>query len=146
MLNSLGFSSGTSYWWVSIAYNLLSKGDNLNSQGLPVDKVFAGGIDDAQRMWVSSNQGVMLTTMQQVTAYLKGDTNTVVFDHFKAEDGLASIQINGGSQPSLDIDAHGNVWFATAKGLATVNPSNLERISDFSVPVIIEQVLLDGKS
>ena len=116
------------------------------SQGLPVDKVFAVGIDDAQRMWVSSNQGVMLTTMKQVTAYLNGDANTVVFDHFKAEDGLASIQINGGSQPSLDIDAHGNVWFATAKGLATVNPSNLERISDFSVPVVIEQVLLDGKS
>lgn len=116
------------------------------SQGLPVDKVFAVGIDEANRMWVSSNQGVMLTTLQQVTAYLKGDIDTVVFDHFKAEDGLASIQINGGSQPSLDIDTHGNVWFATAKGLATVNPNNLERISDFSVPVIIEQVLLDGKS
>lgn len=115
------------------------------SQGLPVDKVFAVAIDDADRMWISSNQGVMVTTMESVSAYLNGSTDTVFFDHFKSEDGLLSIQVNGGSQPSLNIDEQDNVWFPTAKGLATVNTSNLKRISDYSVPVIVDQIILDNE-
>ena len=114
------------------------------SQGLPVDKLFSIGIDHNSGVWLSSNQGVILTSLSSLKACLTHPSALLEFEHFKEENGLASIQINGGSQPSQFVDVDGNVWLPTAKGLATVTPANLAMLSEFPIPVSIEAVLLDG--
>lgn len=114
------------------------------SQGLPVDKLFSIGIDHNSGVWLSSNQGVILTSLSSLEKCLTHSSALLEFEHFKEENGLASIQINGGSQPSQFVDENGNVWFPTAKGLATVTPTNLALLSEFRIPVNIEAVLLDG--
>lgn len=114
------------------------------SQGLPVDKLFSIGIDHNSGVWLSSNQGVILTSLSSLKECLTHPSALLEFEHFKEENGLASIQINGGSQPSQFVDVDGNVWLPTAKGLATVTPANLAMLSEFPIPVSIEAVLLDG--
>ena len=114
------------------------------SHGLPVDKLFSIGIDHNRGVWLSSNQGVILTSLESLEKCLTLPGTLLEYEHFKEENGLASIQINGGSQPSQFVDKDGNVWLPTAKGLATVTPANLAMLSEFPIPVNIESVLLDG--
>lgn len=115
------------------------------SQGLPIDKVFAINFDNSDRAWVSSNQGILLMSQASLRAALADPTLPLNFDQFKEEDGLVSMQMNGGSQPSQYISESGALWFASAKGLATIQPKTLAKISEFPIPVVIEQVRFDGK-
>ncbi len=114
------------------------------SHGLPVDKLFSIGIDHNSGVWLGSNQGIILTSLSSLEKCLTDPSAVLEYEHFKEENGLASIQINGGSQPSQFVDEDGNVWFPTAKGLATVTPANLTMLGEFTIPVNIEAVLLDG--
>ncbi|NDW20764.1 diguanylate cyclase [Alteromonas hispanica] len=114
------------------------------SQGLPVDKVFAIGFDQRGNAWITSNQGVFLTSREDLLASINRSKSQLRLEHFKEEDGLKSRQINGGSQPSLFISESDNVWLASAKGLANTTSQSLARINSFSIPVTIEEVQLDG--
>lgn len=116
------------------------------AQGMPVDKVFAITFDGNGRAWMSSNQGVILSTLDSLRAAMADPTVTLNFEQFKEEDGLVSMQMNGGSQPSVFHSGNDDLWFASAKGLATIQPTNLAKISEFPIPVVIEQVKLDGQS
>ncbi|WP_420935367.1 ligand-binding sensor domain-containing protein [Alteromonas sp. A081] len=115
------------------------------SQGLPVDKVFAIDFDRQGNAWITSNQGVFLTSREDLVASRSRSQTQLRLEHFKEEDGLRSRQINGGSQPSIFISKSGNVWLASATGLANIKSQSLARIKSFSIPVIIEEVQLDGK-
>lgn len=115
------------------------------AQGLPVDKIFSINFDAQGQVWITSNRGIIQTTSNALTASLADPTVQLTFEWFKEEDGLMSIQMNGGSQPSQFIDDKGDLWFASAKGLATTQPHNLAKISQFPIPVSIENVLLDGE-
>lgn len=115
------------------------------AQGLPVDKVFAIQFDKKARAWISSNQGVFLISRQNLQACMEDPSKQLQFEQFKEADGLQSMQMNGGSQPSLFISDEDSIWLATAKGLANIQPQSLERINGFNIPVNIEQVSLDGR-
>lgn len=114
------------------------------SQGLPVDKVFAIAFDNGGNAWITSNQGVFLTSREALVATVNHPENKLQLEHFKEEDGLKSRQINGGSQPSAIVSKRGDIWLASANGLATIASKRLTHINRFSIPVIIEEVQLDG--
>lgn len=114
------------------------------SQGLPVDKVFAIVFEKGGNAWITSNQGVFLTSREALLKTINRPENKLQLEHFKEEDGLRSRQINGGSQPSAIVSKSDNVWLASANGLANIKSKRLSRINRFSIPVIIEEVQLDG--
>lgn len=115
------------------------------AQGLPVDKIFAITFDAQGRVWMSSNQGVILTQLSDLQRWLENPSHTLSFEHFKEESGLVSRQINGGSMPSQFVDSDGNVWFSSARGLSFIQPDHLDKLSHVVIPVNVEKVLLDGE-
>jgi diguanylate cyclase (GGDEF)-like protein len=75
---------------------------------------------------------------------MAGQRTALDVERFTEADGMASAQCNGGSSPPAAVGQDGAVWFATAVGVATVQPERLMRFAQVVPPVVIEQVLVDG--
>ena len=112
--------------------------------GLPSDFICNIQSDDAGHLWIGSYAGIFEVDKNQLESRAAGNMdplNLVVLDR---NDGLASLEIAGGNQPSACKTADGRLWFATSAGLAVVDPAKVERNRQ-PPPVRVEEVLVDGK-
>ena len=62
---------------------------------------------------------------------------------FGPADGLASVEVNGGAQPSGLVAADGTFWFPTMGGVAVLNPASFGGRAP-PPPAIIEEFRLNG--
>lgn len=113
--------------------------------GLPVDTLFSVLDDGLSYLWLTSNRGVLRIARAEAEAVLAGRRAQLTVDHFGEADGLVSAQCNGGSGPAALRDASGNLWIATARGAAAVDPGSLHAYRHGLPRVVVEQVLADGK-
>ncbi|WP_330946039.1 two-component regulator propeller domain-containing protein [Thermomonas sp. LB-4] len=113
--------------------------------GLPVDTLFAILDDGLGYLWLASNRGVLRIARDEAEAVLGGRRAQLTVDHFGEADGLVSSQCNGGSGPAAMRDGRGNLWIATARGAAAVDPGALQSYRHALPHVVVEQVLADGK-
>ena len=95
-------------------------------------------------LWLSGNRGVLRLDRLQAEEVMAGQRERLEVERFTEADGMASAQCNGGSSPAAAVRADGSVWFATAVGVATVQPERLLRFAQVVPPVVVEQVLVDG--
>lgn len=114
-------------------------------EGLPADTLFALIDDGLGYFWLTSNRGVLRVARKDVDAVLDGSHKQLPFDHFGEADGLVSAQCNGGSGPAAMLDRRGNIWVATARGAAAIDPAALHIYRHTLPKVVLEQVLADGK-
>ncbi|WP_168171558.1 diguanylate cyclase [Lacimicrobium sp. SS2-24] len=114
--------------------------------GLPFDKYFQIVEDLQGFLWVSSNRGIIRVNKEQATEVALGKRQTLDYSLFGESDGMVSSQANGGSTPAAMRTADGSIWFATAKGVARVQPQRLSEFSAIVPPAVIESVVADGKS
>lgn len=114
--------------------------------GLPVDKIFQIVIDNNNTFWLTSNRGIISISREQVENIIQGKSNYIESRLFAEGVGLLSSQANGGSTPAATLHHDGSVWIATAKGVSHVNHVRLQRMAETSIPVVIEQLNVDGKS
>ncbi|MDF2177782.1 diguanylate cyclase [Aliiglaciecola sp. CAU 1673] len=115
------------------------------AQGLPFDKYFQMLGDERGNYWVSSNRGILRLERQQVDDLVKGLRQQVDVELFGESDGMYSAQANGGSMPAATLAQDGSLWFAMAKGLASIQPESLNQFSRVSPPVVVEGVVVDGQ-
>ena len=112
--------------------------------GLHDDGVFQVLEDGRRSFWLSSNSGVSRVRKADLEAVLDGKLPRLPPPAvFGAADGMPSRQCSGGSVPNAWKDPEGKLWFATAKGLAVIDP---ERIPVNTVPpkVLVESVAVNG--
>jgi len=112
--------------------------------GLPFEKFFQALIDGRGNLWLSGNRGVLRLDAEQARGVALGQEERLPFEHFTEFDGMASAQCNGGSEPAASVRRDGSVWFATAKGLAWIDPGRLANFSQQAPPVVIEAVRADN--
>jgi len=62
---------------------------------------------------------------------------------YGVEDGLPSLECQGGFQPSGCRSRDGRLWFPTVKGLAIVDPNHVA-MNPLAPPVLTEETLADG--
>lgn len=116
------------------------------SAGLPIDKFFQILPDDQGDVWLSSNRGVWKLNYDQMCAVADGVKSTLEFEHFDESDGMASSQVNGGSNPASASLPNGKLFFATAKGVASIDVQRLKLLSKSRLPVVLESVSFDDKN
>jgi diguanylate cyclase (GGDEF)-like protein len=114
--------------------------------GLPVDKIFQVIIDNNNIFWLTSNRGVISVTRDEIDNIIQDKSNSVNYKFFSEGVGLLSTQANGGSTPAATLHKDGSVWIATAKGASHINHERLQRMAETTIPVVIEQLEVDGKS
>ena len=69
-------------------------------------------------LWMTSPQGVLAAGKQDLEAWLEGKSEKVAWHPFDRDDGLPSAECTDAAS-----DTEGRLWFATARGVARVEPS-----------------------
>jgi len=76
--------------------------------------------DSAQRMWLSTGQGVLQIPRTALIRSLRvaGPTPGILFDH---HDGMPSRETNGGPQPVAWLTREGELYFPTSRGMTRLD-------------------------
>lgn len=113
-------------------------------QGMPSDYICSILDDHHGHLWMGSYAGICEVAkagLDRCAAGADSQVNCMVLD---TSDGLASLEMAGGNQPSACQTADGRLWFATSGGLAMVEPARIQT-NALAPPVLLEEALLDGK-
>jgi signal transduction histidine kinase/ligand-binding sensor domain-containing protein len=102
-------------------------------------------LDDGQgHFWAGSNRGIARLRIEDLNAVADGRARVVHPLVLGTEDGLATLESNGGRQPNGLTMPDGTVWIPTQGGVAMVDT---RRVRD-SVPLLrvhIEAVRINGR-
>ena len=112
--------------------------------GLPDDAAFAILDDAAGNLWVSSNKGIYRVAPSAFDALDAGTATSIALTAFGKADGMAAVQCNGATQPSAWKAKDGRLWFATVKGVVSVDANRL-RPNPVPPPVVVAHVTVDEK-
>lgn len=116
--------------------------------GLQVEKFFSIQPEASQEQhyfWLSSNKGVFRLLKTDLELVLdKKQQKLTRIEHFGELEGMLNAQCNGGSMPSALRHPNGSFWFATAMGVAQINPAQLSQFQPAPPPVVMQQLIADG--
>ena len=110
--------------------------DNVICQILP---------DDSGNLWLGSHKGIFRIEKAAVDKFARGEIESVAVTSFDRSDGLPSLECSGGYQPAAWRGRDGRLWFTTVKGAVSVQPRDI-RPNRLPPPVVIEEILVDGKN
>jgi len=112
------------------------------NDGLP-DDIVSQILEDGQgRLWCGSYQGIFHVDIAALNELARGERTRVECVVYGRLDGLPSLECSGGYNPSCLRTRDGRLWFATAKGLVSVNPDRIN--SGYAPPpVVIQEVRVD---
>jgi signal transduction histidine kinase/ligand-binding sensor domain-containing protein len=111
------------------------------------DGLFSNGVfcfleDNHGWIWMNSNQGIFRVRRQELNDFADGKVKTVTSIAYGRQDGLFSVEGNGGRQPAGIKARDGKLWFPMAQGLAMVDPEAVIT-NPLPPPVLIESVAID---
>jgi ligand-binding sensor domain-containing protein/signal transduction histidine kinase len=124
-------------------------GDRLTrftpNAGLHDSGVFQILEDGGGHFWMGSNRGISRVSRHELNDVADGRRQSVAAIVFGAKDGLASVEVNGGRQPSGLKAADGRFWFPTMGGIAIVDPAAL-RVNTSPPAAVVEEVRVAGRT
>ncbi|MGB2867766.1 MAG: two-component regulator propeller domain-containing protein [Bacteroidota bacterium] len=112
-------------------------------EGLFDDVVFTLLEDDSANFWMSSNNGIFKVSKKNLDEFDAGTVSSLTCQNYGASDGMKSTECNGRRQPSAWKDPHGRLWFATLRGVVSVDPNNL-KLNTEPPPVSLERMIVNG--
>ena len=113
-------------------------------QGLFDDVIFAVLDDGDGNLWMSSNRGIGMARRTDLEAVASGAEPSLQCTSLGKADGLRSVICSGGCQPTACRTPDGRLWFATMKGLVSVDPKHLP-FNEIPPPVLLEEVRVNQK-
>jgi len=111
--------------------------------GLLNSAAFAILEDDVNNLWITSHKGIFRVSKNQLNDFADGKTDSVAPQVYSTADGLRSNECNPGS-PAGFRTSDGRLWFATVKGVSTIDSNNI-KLNTLRPPVVIERVSIDEK-
>ncbi|MFH1842380.1 MAG: two-component regulator propeller domain-containing protein [bacterium] len=111
--------------------------------GLYDDVIFRILEDDAGRLWMTCNRGVFRVDKSELEAYARGEIDRLHSVTYGTADGMKSRECNGSAQPAGTRTRDGRLWFPTIKGIAVIDPAEINLFQHVP-PVVIQQVVVDG--
>ncbi|MGN6552969.1 MAG: two-component regulator propeller domain-containing protein [Verrucomicrobiota bacterium] len=100
--------------------------------------------DGEANFWIGSNAGLMRVAKKSLNDFANGVTSEVSCRAYGEAEGLPTRECTQGSQPAACRAANGTLWFPTAKGLVSIDPTTLRK-NAFQPPVIIESIVIEGE-
>jgi ligand-binding sensor domain-containing protein len=116
-----------------------AKGD-----GLFDDTVYTILDDGRGFLWTTSNRGVSRISRDGLAGFLAGRLSRIASTAFGVSDGMREAECNGGFQPAGWRAADGRLWFPTARGAVSVDPSDPSLLPHDPV-VALERVVADER-
>ncbi len=101
-------------------------------------------LDDGRgQLWLGSHGGILRVAKTELHALAGGRTNFVSCIAYGKHDGLPTVECSGNYQPAGWRSRDGRLWFATVKGVVSVQPEEMS-VNQQPPPVVIEEVRIDG--
>ncbi len=113
-------------------------------QGLHDDLIFQILEDDFGRMWMTSNRGIFHVNKSELTAFADGKIHSITSVAYSKEDGLRSMECNGGVQPAGWKAHDGTLWFPTSGGIAMIDPKKIV-VNQYPPRVIFEEMRVENQ-
>ncbi len=98
--------------------------------------------DDEGRLWLGTRRGVAQVLVSALDGCGTDVHCTVATSRYGYPDGLPSEDLSASGHPAAWTMRNGELWFATPKGVAIANPSQIQNTS-VPLPVAIERFLVD---
>lgn len=115
-------------------------------EGLHDDGIYEILEDESGNFWFGCKSGIFSVPRKQLVDFAEGKRNSIAYKTYNESDGMAGSQCKGGStQPGAVRTKDGNLWFATNRGVAMLNPRDL-KINTRPPPVRIEQLKADNNT
>jgi signal transduction histidine kinase/ligand-binding sensor domain-containing protein len=109
------------------------------ANGLRAGPVY-GLIEDKEGwLWVISERVMLRVRLEDLHKVAHGASKWLHAHMYDITDGLPKADLVSGHQPNCALDSQGRLWFATTRGIVTVNPRGLSR-SEVKPPVYVEKV------
>ena len=110
-----------------------------------LDNVIYRILEDSQRnLWFSSPKGVFKIGLNELNDFADGRTKVLNTTSYGTSDGMLTRECSGGGYPAGWRGNDGKLWFSTIKGLAMIDPGNIQ-FNKEPPPVAIEQIRVDDK-
>lgn len=74
-------------------------------------------------LWISSNNGLLRTTIRDLEAWVADSTQRPFMGRFDEEDGLVGSELNGGCMPAVLALSTGELSFPSMRGLVQFDPA-----------------------
>ena len=116
----------------------------MAKDGLPDDLICQIQDDTLGNLWLGTHHGIGRVSKAALRAFAGGQTASINCSVYDRADGLPTLQCSDMYQPMAWRGHDGRLWFATTKGLVTVQPRDV-RLNPLPPPVVIEEFLADGK-
>lgn len=101
--------------------------------------------DDSGNLWFSSNEGIFRVNRDALNRYANGLASAVPITSYGTADGMRVNEASSGGHPAAWRMQNGDLWFATLKGVATVDPAHL--VTNSVPPLLaIERFSVDDKT
>jgi signal transduction histidine kinase len=113
----------------------------FRQEGLPndIDSILADG---QGRLWMGTRHGVAQVSIAMLEGCGADQHCTVGVSRYGYPDGLPSEDLSASGHPAASKIRGGELWFATSRGIAIVDPSQIQR-NPVAPPVAIERLLVD---
>jgi ligand-binding sensor domain-containing protein/signal transduction histidine kinase len=112
-------------------------------QGLVDDGICAILDDGHGYLWLSTHHGIQRIAKNDLNRCADGASATFPSHVYDRSDGLPVIDFTSGFQPVACKSPDGRLWFASSKGLVSVDPARIES-NPIQPPVVIESMWRDG--
>lgn len=102
-------------------------------------------IDDGLgNFWMGSHRGIFHVSKSSLRRFMDGQQSRIHSTAYGLSDGLTTLICSSGFQPAGCRTPDGKLWFATMRGLASIDPRSVQA-STHPPLVRLERVLLDGE-
>jgi ligand-binding sensor domain-containing protein/signal transduction histidine kinase len=97
--------------------------------------------DGSENLWLGSSIGIFRISKSQFNGMAVGDTTSISADVYGTADGMRISECSSG-HPAAWKAKDGTLWFATLRGVTTVDPAHMP-VNHVSPLVVVEQVSVD---
>lgn len=112
--------------------------------GLVSDELYSVLAEESGDIWGSCAYGIFRLRADDLDAFFDGRQPKVHPRLYTSEDGMKTDEATHEYQPAAWKAPDGTLWFATRRGVASVNPARL-RHNPVPPPVVVERIVADGE-
>jgi diguanylate cyclase (GGDEF)-like protein len=116
-----------------------------HDQGLPFFRVLQLLRDPDGAIWLGSERGVFRALESDLREVATGKRQVLDGRLFGRDDGMPSRQCNGVAGPSAIRTRDGELWFATARGAAVVDPARIDDGRSSPLRVAFERIAINDR-
>ncbi len=115
------------------------------ADGLGSEYIFQVVEDTRGDLWMSSYDGVMKINKKELNDFAAGKIKRLDCVTFGLSDGMKSVLCSSRNRNSIVKTPTGELWFATRKGIAAINPDKI-RINKTPPPVVFKKIVFNYRT